>query len=140
MRTARWIYGVAGVYGMAVLPPLLFTERSFGLDHPPAVTHPELYYGFVFVAIAWQAAFLLIAADPVRLRPLMPVTWLEKFPYAFASVALFARGRLDATMLTAGLVDGVLGVLFVVAYRTTRADAAGHRPPATTVAAAVGPL
>ena len=37
-------------------------EARVGRDYPPAITHPEYFYGFLGVAAAWQVAFLVIAA------------------------------------------------------------------------------
>ena len=52
-------------------------ERT-GLDNPPPVTHPEFYYGFVGVALAFQLVFLTIASDPLKYRPLIlaGIGWL----------------------------------------------------------------
>ncbi|MDB5327374.1 MAG: hypothetical protein JWM57_2943 [Phycisphaerales bacterium] len=120
MNTARWIYRIAGVYGLIALVPMLFTEGYFGQQHPPAPNHSELYFGFVTCAIAWQAAFLVIATDPARYRPLIPATWLEKAGFCIATVVLFSLGRLDGQLLVAGIIDGVLGVAFVYAWLATR--------------------
>lgn len=116
MVFARWVFGVAGVYGLAVLLPQYFFEEKVGRDFPPPVTHPEFFYGFVGVALAWQVAFLVIARDPVRYRPLMPVAVLEKLGFGVAAVVLFAQQRLAAAPLAFGVIDLVLGVLFVAAY------------------------
>ena len=48
---------------------------------------------------------------------------LEKASFGFAAIALFLLGRLSAQMLAAGMLDLILGTLFVVAYdRTAAAD------------------
>ena len=83
---------------------------------PPPITHPEFFYGFLGVAVAWQVAFLVIARDPARFRPLMVPAVLEKATFGLAAVALWLGGRLAAPMLAAGLIDLALGVLFVVAF------------------------
>jgi hypothetical protein len=51
------------IYWLVVLLPMYFLEGRIGLDSPPPITHPEYYYGFVGVAVAWQAALLVIARD-----------------------------------------------------------------------------
>jgi hypothetical protein len=73
MKVARWIFGIAGVYGVLVIAPLYFMEARIGRDTPPAITHPEYFYGFVGVTLVYQIIFLLIAREPVRYRPLMLV-------------------------------------------------------------------
>ena len=35
---------------------------------------------FLCVAVAWQIAFLVIATDPIRYRPMMPVALLTMMP------------------------------------------------------------
>ena len=54
--TARRIFRWAGIYGLIVLVPALFLEARVGIDAPPPITHPEYYYGFIGLAIAWQLA------------------------------------------------------------------------------------
>jgi hypothetical protein len=82
MRIARWIFAVAGIYGLLVLLPLFFMESRINRDQPPPITHPDHFYGFVSVAVAFQFVFLVIASDPRRYRPLMLVSVVEKWPYA----------------------------------------------------------
>lgn len=120
MKAAKWIYRIAGIYGLIVLVPMLFTEGYFNQQHPPAVNHTELYFGFVTCAIAWQIGFLLIATDPARYHPLIPATWLEKAGFCVATIVLFSMRRLDGQLLTAGLIDGLFGVAFVYAWFATR--------------------
>jgi hypothetical protein len=120
MRFAKIVFTVAGIWGLLVLAPLFFTEHRFGLDHPPAITHPEFFYGFACVAIAWQIAFLIIGRDPVRYRPLMIACVLEKFPFVIACVVLYQQGRLTGPVLGGSMVDLLLGVLFIIAYFKTR--------------------
>jgi hypothetical protein len=119
MRFARVVFAVAGILGLIVLTPGFFTIDMLGQQFPPPVTHPDFYYGFLTVTIAWQVAFLIIATDPVRYRPLMIAAMLEKFPYVAMLLVLYSRGQLAAPQLAAVGVDGTLGVLFVAAYLKT---------------------
>jgi hypothetical protein len=116
---ARRAFLVAGIYGLIVLTPLLFLEEQTGRDNPPAITHPEYYYGFLGVGLAWQVLFLVIAADPVRLRPAMLPCVLEKLSFGVAVTTLFLFGRVAAPVFGFSLVDVVLGMLFVFAYLRT---------------------
>jgi hypothetical protein len=115
-RFARWVFAIAGVYGLLILPPHYFFEQAIGRAHPPPITHPEFFYGFLGVAIAWQVAFLVIALDPKRYRLMMVPAMIEKLSFAAAAIWLFAAGRLDDGMLVAGLIDLTLGLLFAAAF------------------------
>jgi hypothetical protein len=120
MRLARWIFLIAGIYGVLVITPFYFLEDQIGRDFPPAITHPDVYYGFVGVTLAWQVAFLVIASDPLRLRPLMLPAILEKASYGIAVLVLFAQERVAPVVVGLAMVDFlVLGGLFVVAYLKT---------------------
>jgi hypothetical protein len=116
MLFARWVFRIAGIVGLLILVPQYFLEQQVGRDQPPPITHPEFYYGFLGVALAWQVAFLIIALDPPRYRLLMLPSMIEKFSFAGAVFALLALERVGWPMLAAGIFDGALGILFVIAY------------------------
>jgi hypothetical protein len=44
---------------------------------------------------------------------------LEKAAFGVPAIVLFVLGRLSAQMLAAGMIDLILGVLFVIAYART---------------------
>ena len=120
MRFARVVYLVAGIVGLLEIVPLYFYEATFNRTQPPAITHPEFYYGFLGVTLAWQVAFLVIARDPLRFRPLMPVSWIEKLLYPVAVGLLYSAGRIGSQMLPAAILDLVWLGLFVLAWFKTR--------------------
>ena len=119
MKVARWIFAVAGVYGILVIAPLYFAEGQIAHNDPPAITHPEFFYGFVGVTLAWQLIFLMIARNPLHFRPLMLVSVLEKLAYGVPAIALFAQQRVKPMTLAFGCVDLLLGALFVLAFFLT---------------------
>jgi hypothetical protein len=117
MRFARIIYWIAAIYGIVVLLPGLFTEAQFNIASPPAINHPEFYYGFFASALVWQFAFILIARDPERYRALMLVTIAEKAAFFVPSMILWQQGRLAVSgPLYGAVIDGVLMVLFALAW------------------------
>lgn len=116
---ARRVFTGAAIYGILVLAPQYFLEARIGRDYPPAITHPEYFYGFVGLALTWQFLFLLIGRDPVRYRAAMPVTVLEKLVFGVPALILYAQGRLAGATLTFGVLDLVLGTLFLVSYLKT---------------------
>jgi hypothetical protein len=125
MRFAKVVFWVAGIWGVIIIAPLYFLFDMVGQKDPPPITHPGFYYGFVGLGLAWQLAFLVIAQDPVRFRPMMIPSMVEKFSYAIAIVTLVAQHRTNPRDLVFAATDTLLGVLFVAAYIGTK-DAARH--------------
>lgn len=124
---SKWVFFLAGLVGVFLLLPQYLFEEQFGRSFPPAITHPEFFYGFTGIAIAWQVAFLVMSRDPVRYRPLMFPSMLEKFSFAGAMVVLFFQERVPATMLLSAAFDGILGILFIIAWKVTPARQFGER-------------
>jgi uncharacterized membrane protein YuzA (DUF378 family) len=120
MRFARMVFLVAGIYGLIVLLPAYFLEAQVGRDYPPPITHPEYYYGFVGLAVVWQVLFLVLSRDPVRYRPMMIPSILEKVVFFVPAIALYSQQRIPTVTLGFAMVDGVLGVLFLIAYLKTK--------------------
>jgi len=116
MNFARWVFRISGVVGALMLLPLYFLEQQIGNDLPPPITHPEFYYGFIGVTLAWQLAFIVISVDPPRFRPLMPAAMVEKFSFSIAVFILAGMGRVATLWLAAGVLDFTWGVLFVISY------------------------
>lgn len=116
MQTVRWIFLIAGAYGVIALVPGIFAEL-----YSPPVQAPEFYYGFFFLALVFQLVFLAIARDPVGLRALIPICVLEKLAFFGPGVTLFALGRLELSgPLIGALIDGVLMLLFLFAWFKSR--------------------
>ncbi|HEY7546256.1 MAG TPA: hypothetical protein VID27_15305 [Blastocatellia bacterium] len=120
MKFAKIIFTVAGIYGLVVLVPLFFMEGRTGRDYPPPVTHPEFYYGFVSVAVAWQVLFLLLARDPRRYRLMMIPSILEKIGFGIAGPVLYFQQRLALPTLVFSLIDLLWAALFAAAYLKTK--------------------
>ena len=120
MRFARIVFLVAGIWGVLVLTPLYFIFDMIGRNDPTPITHPAFYYGFVSVGLAFQVAFIVIARDPVRLRPMMLPSVLEKFGYGASLTALYLQKRLHPQDLALGGIDILFGALFLVAFFKTR--------------------
>lgn len=123
MRFARYVFLIAGVWGLLLVTPLYFLYDTVGQQYPPPVTHPDFYYGFVAVTLAWQLAFLLIATDPMRFRPLMMVAVVEKFGYLVTLGTLYVEGRVQLGQFAVVSPDAILGILFVTALVKTSPSA-----------------
>ena len=115
-KFSRWVFLIAGTVGLLMLLPMYFMEGQISADQPPAITHPEFFYGFVGIGVAWQVAFLVIGSDPVRYQPLMLPAIIEKYSFAGAVAVLFILGRVAAPLFVVSLFDLTLGVLFTVVY------------------------
>jgi hypothetical protein len=116
MGFAKAVFWVGGIWGILVITPLYFMFDLISRKDPPAITHPGFYYGFVGLGFAWQFAFLVIAQDPLRFRPMMLPSIVEKFSYGIAVVVLVMQGRMHRTDLVFSGSDLLLGVLFVMAF------------------------
>jgi hypothetical protein len=121
MRLAKIIFIGAGIWGIAVLPPLYFLRDITGRPYPPPIDYPHFFYGFISVALAWQIAFLVVGSNPARFRPLMVPGTIEKFGHVAGVVVLYIQGRIAVADALAAVPDALLGALFVVAFATTRA-------------------
>lgn len=119
MKFAKYTFLIAGIYGFLVLIPQYFMEEKNGTDFPPAITHPEYYYGFVGVALAFQFVFLIISRNPVKYRAMMIPSIIEKFSFVIALVVLFIQQRVASAMMIAGGLDLVLGILFIISFIKT---------------------
>ncbi|HVY89313.1 MAG TPA: hypothetical protein VG942_10625 [Hyphomonadaceae bacterium] len=125
MKRARWIFLVAGIYGILILAPGFFLEQVANASDPPPITHPEFYYGFYGSALVWQLVFLAIWRWPEKLRVLIPITILEKLAFFAASLALYFTGRMAiAGPFIGGMIDGFWMVMFAVAWFAGKPKAA----------------
>lgn len=119
LKFAKWIFLIAGIYGLIVIPPMYFLENQIAHDLPPAITHPEYFYGFIGVTLAWQILFLVLAIDPPRYRLMMLPAFVEKASYGIALIWLFMQQRVPGINLGFALIDLSLGVLFLMAFWRT---------------------
>lgn len=119
MRFAKVVFLVAGTYGVLVLTPLYFLEGRIGREQPPAITHPEYFYGFIGAGLAWQVLFLVLSTDPIRYRAMILPSILEKISYGIALIVLFSQGRIAASLMAIGSMDWIWAALFAVAYSLT---------------------
>lgn len=115
MKFARYTFLIAGIYGLLVLVPQYLIETGM-LGEIPAITHPEFFYGFIGVAVAFQLVFIIISTDPQKYRPLILAALVEKFSFAVAVAALVYAGRTTGQVIIGASIDTLLGVLFVISW------------------------
>jgi hypothetical protein len=120
MKFAKTVFLVAGIYGVVILTPIYFMEGKIGRETPPAITHPEYFYGFLRAGLSWQVLFLVLSRDPQRYRAMILPSVLEKVSYGIAVIFLFVQHRLPLSVLTIGSVDWAFAALFIAAYIATK--------------------
>jgi len=123
IRFAKYVFGISAAFGFLFLLPLYFAEGYVATESPPAITHPEFYYGFIGVALAWQLVYFLIATDPVRFRPVMVLAGLAKFSLVGTFLFLFLAERLSVKSLAAAVPDLLMAVLFFACFFGTKSPA-----------------
>lgn len=116
MKFAKIVFLIAGIWGVLLLTPLYFLFDTIGAQDPPPITHPAFFYGFAGLGLAWQVASFIIATDPLRFRPIMIPSILEKLGYGGAVVVLYAQGRMHPQDLAFGCVDLLFAALFAAAF------------------------
>lgn len=110
-RWVSWWFRGAAVYGLLVLVPQYFL--------PPPAGGEVFFYGFIGTASAFQLVFLVIGGDPARYRALMLVGVVEKLAYGVPVLILFAQGHAEALYVGAAVIDLLLGLGFLLAWRVT---------------------
>lgn len=130
MNFARRTFTVAWVYGLVSLIPMYFLEGRLMERMPPALTHPEFYYGFIGVALAWQLLFMVIARDPARYRAAMLPAIVEKLGWGVAVLVLVLQGRTGTFFVPAAVVDLLLAAAFLESWRRVgQEEALGAKSP-----------
>ncbi len=115
MKFARWVFLITGIYGILITLPL-YNEAGAVQMFPPAVNHPEYYYGFISTVIAWQVAFIFISSDPLKYRSLMTPAIIEKMLYFISIIFLAFQGRVADAMVGYAVIDFIFGTLFIISY------------------------
>ena len=119
MKFAKIVFWLAAIWGFLIITPLYFLFALISKNDPPPITHPGFFYGFVGVAMVWQLAFILIAGDPIRFRPMMIPAILEKLVYSIPVIILVLQKRMHPADLVFSATDLLLAVLFLIAYLRT---------------------
>ena len=121
-NAARWLFRGAAIYGLIILLPLYFLERSVAAP-AAALDHPEYYYGFIGAAAAWQLIYWTIGGDPARYRAFMPLGVIAKFGFWIPVLILWLNGRTPTATFVLTNGDLILGIAFFFAWRTLKTPA-----------------
>lgn len=119
---ARWLFRGAAIYGLILVLPLYFMEKTAAA--PAALLdHPEYYYGFIGAAAAWQLVYWVIGGDPARYRAFMPLGVIAKFGFWIPTALLWLNGRTPTSTFILTNGDLILGLAFLFAWRSLRQSA-----------------
>jgi hypothetical protein len=119
MTFAKWVFRGAGIYGVLLIAPMYFLEPAFIAQGQP-LTHPEHFYGFVGITLAFQVVFLVMSRDVVRFRPLIPVCIFEKLVFPAAIWPLYLLARTPGVVAAFATIDLLLAVLFAISWARTK--------------------
>jgi len=128
MTFAKRVFFWGGIYGLVVVGPLYFLRSFMGRLFPPAINHPEYYYGFVGAVVVWHVLYLVVSKDPARYRAIMPIATLEKVAFGVPVLALILAGSASPWLAAGAIGDLIWGALFLLAYLKTGARAVAAVP------------
>lgn len=111
MTIIRWGFALAALYGLVATGSLYFG--------PPLADASLMRFAFAGAAGTTQLLYALIATDPVRWRPLMPIGILSKLSFAIPAALVAARTQASTGLATAAAIDAVLATFFAVAFVAT---------------------
>ena len=99
MKFARWVFAIAGVYGVITVAPLYFMEQAIGKQDPPPITHPDVLLrirrGNAGMAVALLCDCPATSAD---CAPSFPSPYSRSCP--LVSARWLSIGRADSTTAT----------------------------------------
>lgn len=111
MRFARWSFALAALYGLAATLAIYVRQPLEPATLP--------LWWFAGAAAVTQLAYLLIAADPVRYAPVIPIGILSKLSFALPVLWLAAK-RVPGMPVPFALIDLALAMLFGANYLRLR--------------------
>ena|SRR5215469_17243985 len=117
--TVKLIFRVAAVLDILALTPILFFPNRIGNPVPRPLTEPEYFHGFLALSLLFALLNLVIATDPIRYRPVMLISILQKFVYPMAIFGLLSTHRVPATKSFYAGTEFLFGLLFILALVRT---------------------
>lgn len=88
-------------------------------QRPDVGRQPRIKIYRQLLALVWQFAFFVIATNPVRFRPIIPLAVCEKLSYILAVAALYSAGRVTPQQAATAVPDTLLVILFIIAFLRT---------------------
>lgn len=127
--SARWLFGVAAAFNFSVglgllflrawLAPILRLDQVEGAN----LVFVNIVGGLIVV---FGYAYVLVARDPVRYRPYIPLGVLGKLVAVVAVLIPWFAGQVFWTLPMLASVDVVFAVLFLLFLRRTARPGVGR--------------
>ena len=93
MKIARWIFLAAGVLGLVPLAPIFYELARGGQDMLPDGGSMGLFiYIFLALYTFWQIFYLILAANPMRFRPMIILAFFVCAVTPFNTLWLYFYG------------------------------------------------
>ena len=113
-RLARWIFGLAAVYGFVTLLP---SYGGLSEVAPDASADAVLFFhSFLSLAIAFQVLFAIIASDPRRHRLAMIPAMLDKIAFGIPVLLMRDISAAADFFVPFALIDLAFLPLFAIAF------------------------
>jgi hypothetical protein len=120
LRVIRIIFGLAGLYDLVLgVAFLFFAPRIFAAANIPPVNHWGYVQFGALMIIIFGIMFCFIANDPIRHRNLMPYGMFLKLSYTGLVLYYWVAGECHAIFQPFAVIDGIMLVLFLMAYQRT---------------------
>jgi hypothetical protein len=115
MRLSRWVFAIAGTFGVILILPFAYTTVVSGeLSLPDGSGAGLFLIGSFLQHIVWQIVYFIIATDPHRFRPMMVPAIFSMGISGFSSIWIYAYGiRMGVPV---GVVSVLMALTFIVAY------------------------
>ncbi|HMN61454.1 MAG TPA: hypothetical protein PJ988_13865 [Anaerolinea sp.] len=118
MKIARWIFLAAGVLGLVPLAPIFYELARGGQDMLPDGGSMGLFiYIFLALYTFWQIFYLILAANPMRFRPMIILAFFVCAVTPFNTLWLYFYGMVVWQGII--IVSLAFALLFLVAFWLT---------------------
>ena len=119
VKFARYTYFAAGIFGLVLAIPVAYAalfDASETMQSP--IGTGFFIYGFLAQFLAWQVLLFVLAADPMRFRPMMIPAFLAQVVEPLNSAWLYFYGH--RIWIPASVAFLILAILFLTSYWRTR--------------------
>jgi hypothetical protein len=115
----KQLFLYAGISGVLAIAPVLLLNDIPGIVFTDAMKDQHAFRKFNLLgALLVQFLIIWISFNPLQRRSLIPIPIIEKLLAVVALPALFLLGcQIEPLLWIVPLADGILGILFYLAYK-----------------------